>query len=360
MKPALVALVLLSTAAVAFSGCSGSPDTAPVPSDSTSPSGSPEPNGPDGGNNTPPEPYSFDVYLTSGHGLSTEPQSAGTAVVDQGFLDPSFLAGNADIVPWINEGPLSGGVIVTALSLEVWYSSDAPQQEVGSAVGFSPLGIWYGEENRWNFDQLDGAPAQLTPGQVAHVTDPVDLPSGGLVYEKGATPAIIVGLFYTQNEGSPITVHTGGEMPSRLNVTVLPYDLPELGPVSPETHDGEFTYNSPFAPNPNADENTLTFDVEINDTVARLKIEADGENTAGNLDYDIYLVAPSGDQVQASTSPEAHEIIVMYDAQFAKIGYGTYEVRLVNFQSAKATYELDIEVVYANPQLEAVAVEAPV
>lgn len=280
------------------------------------------------------EEHSMTLFLTADRKLSLARPSSGTQVPEAlGFSDPEFMLGSKKLQPWALDRSLPQGMRILSARFEVWFSTGAPQASWTQQVGFfNNVLLWWGEDARWSTTVAWESPNQLTAGQVVHIEGDLEVPPGGLIYEKGTFPAILLAFGYLQHGANPILVHVGGDHASALTVAASPYEFP---PTSrPKETQSEHTWGpyTFFLPSSPGGETTKKIPLTVTAQTAKVHIDLEGRATAGPLDLDLAVDDPSGKRIWSSTTPHAREGIKLYAENWVA-GPGEYQIVVTNFHA---------------------------
>ena len=90
-----------------------------------------------------------------------------------------------------------------------------------------------------------------------------------------------------------------------------------------------------------------TFPVENNASMATIITTHTGNNI--RPDVDLYVYAPSGEQIGSSADASAEEAVKLDDKDFERHGPGSYIAEVVNFSNLAITYVITIDVYYEVP-----------
>lgn len=315
-------IVLAVTLSVLAAGCLGGGETgalADPPQDPTATTPATPTGGAPATNATDPtlpgEPATRKFYLTADHALSFELPAAGVALDTNGIVDPQS-AGGFRLPPWPMGVANDRSYQITAASIELWISSETPQQSLGAVVGGDAF-AWIGEPDRNEaYLPLDG-PDHLQPGEVAHLAGELPLPVGGLVLPVEATFALLLGIVYTQTDAAPVSIHVGGEQASALTVTYRRIPTPATKP--PALREETVTLGP--------ESTVVEIPVSVNDSTWMVEAVADASATS-SADVDVALLTPGGDVASSSTSPHGIETVRAVRPNFEAGGSGEYVLRI--------------------------------
>ncbi len=287
------------------------------------------------------EPSSASFYFTESRGITLDMPGEGFVVIGETFPDYRYFVGTVPFRPFIGDGMI-GSWIVTSATVELFFSSEQELRESGSTFGFRPVNLWMGVDHPGSPRTGLDAPATVPPGTVAAVTGELALPPGGLVFESGTAPHLNMFFAYAATEQAPLRLHVGGETPSRLTLTGVPYIARPVKVVSEESYPGTFTFATPFADHPDQSEVIRDFPITVTPTLEELEVTLVGRSASANTDMDLIVLDTSGNPIWASASPSSTESLALFSHNFARSGFGTYTLRVHNFQAIQGEFTLTV------------------
>lgn len=186
-------------------------------------------------------------------------------------------------------------------------------------------------------------------GDAVRVLVEMTLPPGGITVPAGTGLRVITAPVMLETDVNDLLVLYGStQYPSHVafDATPLPAALLSDGPRDVRTYGDsyELTAGSIFHGQEidGVTIQNLTVEVHENDTTFLADLRFTGMTPFP--DMDLYVYAPNGTLVARSVTPGPDESVHLHAANLAAVGPGTWTVKVVNYVTPRATFDLSVTV----------------